>query len=346
MKTPSLAVTVVIPMRDEERRIGRCLDSILANDFPRDQLEILVADGMSTDHSRATVADRAGRFPCIRVIDNPGKIVSSGLNLGIRQARGRVIIIMGAHSEYPSNYISTCVRELARTHADVVGGTLKTQPGADTLIARAVALMTQHPFGVGRSAFRTRNAGMEVDTVPYGAYRREVFERTGMFNEQLARNQDFELNARVRKAGGKLFLSRDLEIVYYNVPDFKRLAAQAFKNGFWLAKMWRASPVSFRTRHAIPVTFVLVLLVGILLAPFAASAMRITALTLLAYALAAATASGKIAFHAGWKFFFPLIGLLFTHHFLYGFGTLTGLLSVLQPKSRHGSASLTESASG
>lgn len=339
-------VTIVIPMRNEEHRIGRCLDSILANDFPREQLEILVADGMSTDHSRAIVADRTRHFPGIVMLDNPKQIVSSGLNIGIFRAHGRVIIIMGAHSEYPSNYIGTCVRELARTQADVVGGMLDTQPGADTLIAHAIALMTQHPFGVGRSAFRTRCADKDVDTVPYGAYRREVFERVGLFNEQLIRNQDFEFSARVRKAGGRLFLSPDLKVVYYNVPDLRRLSAQAFNNGFWLAKMWYASRVSFRFRHAIPLAFVSVLLLSIVLSAFSAWAMAIAAATLSSYALAAAVASGQIAFREHWRFFLPLIGLLFIHHFLYGLGTLTGLLSALQPKLAHRETTLPNTGCG
>lgn len=346
MKFPVLAVTVVVPMRNEECRIGSCLDSILANDFPKDQLEILVVDGMSSDRSPAIVADRAARFPCIRILKNEDKIVSCGLNVGIRQARGQVIIIMGAHCKYPGNYISTCIDELAKTRADVVGGTLNTRPGADTLIGHAIALMTQHPFGVGRSAFRTGDAGKEVDTVPYGAYRRDLFERVGLFNAHLVRNQDFEFNARVRKAGGKLFLSRDLEVVYYNVPDFKRLAAQAFRNGFWLSEMWCVSPVSFRMRHAIPLIFVVVLLASALLAPFFTWAMAVATVTLSAYGLAGTMAAGQIAHRAGGRLFFPLIGLFFTHHFLYGLGTLIGLRSGLRPGSRDNAARLTEAASG
>ncbi len=338
MTNPCPAVTIVIPMYNEERWIGRCLDSILANDFPKECLEILVADGMSTDHSRAIVSDHARRFRHIVVIDNPRRIVSSGLNIGISLAHGQVIIIMGAHAEYPPNYIRTCVRELGRTQADVVGGMLDTQPGANTLIGRAIALMTRHPFGVGPSAFRTRKAVVEVDTVPYGAYRRDVFERVGLFNEQLVRGQDFEFNARVRTAGGKVFLSQDLEVVYYNVPTFKRLCVQAFGNGFWLAKMWYVSQPSFRTRHAIPLVFASALLVSTLLAPLVAWAAATSALILLAYVLAAAAASGQIACRAGWKFFVPVLGLLFTHHFLYGLGSLTGLLVPRQPEFSQGQA--------
>jgi glycosyltransferase involved in cell wall biosynthesis len=301
---------------------------------------------MSTDRSRAIAAERSSRFPCIRILTNERKIVSCGLNVGIRQARGQVIIIMGAHAEYPPSYISNCIAELERTDADVVGGVLETRPGANTVIARAVALMSQHPFGVGRSAFRTRQAEGYVDTVPYGAYRREVFEAVGWFNEQLVRNQDFEFNARVRKAGGQLFLSRDLEVVYYNVPDFRHLARQAFRNGFWVAEMWRVSPLSFRMRHAIPLIFVLVLLVSAILAPFSASAAEIAGLTMAIYGLAAAVAAAQIAVRAGVQFFFPLIALFFAHHVLYGLGTFAGVPSGLRLSLRQHKARLTGAASG
>jgi len=332
MKTP-LTVTVIVPMRNEEDRIGRCLDSILANDFPKDDLEVLVADGMSDDNSRSVVQSRAHSFNHLRILDNPAEIVSSGLNIGIQQSEGRVIIILGAHSEYPRHYISTCLRELRTTGADAVGGVLNTQPGADSLVARAIALMTQHPFGVGGSSFRTRSVGHEVDTLPYAAYRRTVFARVGLFNEQLTRNQDFEFNARVRAAGGRLFLSPDLEVVYYNVPTFKRLAVQAFNNGFWLAKMWTTSPVSFRMRHAVPLAFVICLLASILLVPAKNIGAFVLPSILSVYFLAASIAAVQISFRIEKSAFFPLIGLLFTHHFLYGLGTLVGLISLLRPKA-------------
>src|SRR5690348_13414836 len=133
MHGKSITVSVIIPMRNEERYISRCLNSILENDFPRQELEIIVADGRSTDKSRKIVAEFAREHSQIRLIDNPGKVVPTGLNTAIRQSRGRYIIRMDAHSEYPPNYISSCVRELEKGNADVVGGRLVTRPGAQTL---------------------------------------------------------------------------------------------------------------------------------------------------------------------------------------------------------------------
>jgi succinoglycan biosynthesis protein ExoA len=327
MGPPSIAVTVVVPMRNEERRIGPCLDSITRNEFPPEQLEILVVDGRSTDSSCAIVAERAARFASIRLLDNPAKIVSAGLNIGLREARGRVIIIMGAHAEYSPTYIKTCLQELEATNADAVGGVLQTLPGGHTLVARAVALMTQHPFGVGGSAFRTRRRSGYVDTVPYAAYRRPVFERVGLFNEKLVRNQDFEFNARVRRAGGKLFLSSQIETTYYQVPDLKHLVMQAFNNGFWLAQMWFSSPASIRLRHAVPGAFVGVLLASLMLLPLGAAFFIPGALALVLYGIAVTLTAGQIARYEGGKFFLPLCALFFAHHVVYGAGTLAGLIS-------------------
>lgn len=327
MRPPSIAVSVVIPMRNEECRIGPCLDSITRNEFPPEQLEILVVDGGSTDSSRVMVTERAARFPGIRLLDNPHKVVSAGLNLGLREAVGRVIIIMGAHAEYSPRYIKTCLQELEATNADAVGGVLETQPGGDTLVARAIALMTQHPFGVGGSAFRTRRGRGYVDTVPYAAYRRPVFERVGLFNESLIRNQDFEFNARVRRAGGKLFLSSQIETKYYQVPDVKRLVIQAFNNGFWLPPMWFSSPGSLRLRHSVPGAFVGVLLGSLMLLPVGAGFVIPGALALLLYGIAVTLTAGQIARHEGGRFFLPVSALFFTHHMVYGAGTLAGLVS-------------------
>src|SRR5690348_881901 len=142
-------VSIILPMRNEEKYIGKCLKSILENDFPQNEIEILVVDGRSQDGSREVVAAIAAQHPQVRIIDNPKGIVPPGLNAAIRVAKGRYIIRMDAHSEYPTHYISACVQELEKGKADVVGGRLITKPGAETLSARAIALLSQHPFGVG-----------------------------------------------------------------------------------------------------------------------------------------------------------------------------------------------------
>lgn len=332
MKASSITVSVVLPMRNEEARVRRCLDSILAGDFPQSQLEVLVVDGSSTDKSRAIAIEYASQFDVVRVLDNPLGIVSCGLNLGIRKSSGNIVIVMGVHCEYPHDYISTCVRRLNSTHAEVVGGVLETRAGSDTLTARAIALMMQHLFGVGRSAFRTRDATIPVDTVPYGAYKREIFERVGLFNEDLVRNQDFELNARIRKAGGTLLLCHDLQVAYYSAPTFRQLGAQAYGNGLWLAAMWFVSPTSFRLRHAAPLTLVSAFLIAALCIPLVGSAIWLLATLALAYLSALLLASAQVGSNAGCSLFFPVFASFMTQHICYGVGTIFGLLYPLRSR--------------
>jgi glycosyltransferase involved in cell wall biosynthesis len=321
-------------MRNEERRIVPCLDSILANDFDHGQMEILVVDGRSTDRSREVVMQQTAGCRLIRLLDNPAKIVSAGLNLGIRNARGNVIIIMGAHTEYSENYISTCLLELENRQADVVGGVLETRSGGESLIARSVALMSQHRFGVGGSGFRTHHCSGYVDTVPYGAYRREVFEQVGLFNENLTRNQDFELNARIQNSGGRLFLSTDVKAAYYSVPTLVLLARQAFNNGYWLPRMWFVSPSSTRLRHAVPAIFVMTLVLSLLVAPLHAIAGLPGLIALGMYAIALVAVSAHVASQVGAKFLFPMIAVFCTHHIAYGTGTLAGFMTCTTPSLR------------
>jgi glycosyltransferase involved in cell wall biosynthesis len=331
MAPAAIRLTVIVPVRNEERRIGRCLESILQNDFDLSEMEILVVDGCSTDRSRDIALERAASCGNFKILQNPAKIVSAALNIGIRNARGEVIIIMGAHAEYSPNYISTCLHVLDVTGADAVGGILETRPGGQSTTAQAIAVMSQHRFGVGGSAFRTSHDSGYVDTVPYGAYRREIFEKLGLFNEQLVRNQDFEFNARVRKAGGKLFLSTNIRAAYYNVADLRSLSRQAFNNGRWLPAMWLSSPATMRLRHAVPAFFVgvltLAIVFGILQRSFSFFGMLVFAL----YAIAAAITAASVACTRGRRLFIPLVSAFCVQHFAYGAGTLVGVVACMRP---------------
>jgi succinoglycan biosynthesis protein ExoA len=256
MQSTLIVVTIIVPMRNEEHYIGECLDSILANDFLRNQYEILVADGRSTDRSRSIVATKAEQFPMIRLVDSPAGIVPTALNLAIREARRKYIIRMVAHSKYPANYIRTCIQELERTGADNAGGRFVIRPGADTLCARSIALITQHPIGAGNAACRIGLGDRFVDRVPFGAYRKELFERIGYYWEDLVRHQDYVFNARIRKVGGTINLSSKIDVIYYNVPTLSDFMQQAYRNGTWMAQAWMHTPASFCWRHAAPLGFV------------------------------------------------------------------------------------------
>ncbi len=324
-KNRVLTVSIIIPMRNEEKYIGTCLDSVLANGLPEDQYEILVADGESDDRSREVVLARAEEHPCIRLLHNPGRFVPSGMNIAIRQARGRYIMRMDAHAEYPPDYIQNCVAELERTGAGNVGGRCITRPGSNTLMAKAIALFTQTRVGVGNSSYRLGGGDRYVDTVPFGAFPREVFDRVGLYREELVRNQDFELNARIRSAGYAIYLSSKISNVYYNSATFRKFMRQAWMNGIWLPRMWFICPGSFCWRHAAPLAFAAGLLssvlVGLLYRPLLLAGLAGLAIYL-TVTLATAAAIGA---RNGWKYS-PFVTLIMpSYHFVYGLGSIVGL---------------------
>jgi succinoglycan biosynthesis protein ExoA len=324
-----LDVSVLIPMRNEARYIGPCLDSVLANSFPEDRYEILVMDGDSTDGSRDVVLLRANQHPCIRLLRNPARVVPPGMNIGIRQAQGRYIIRMDAHSEYPKDYIENCVTELERTGAANVGGRWITRPGGDSAMARAIALFTQTRVGIGNAAYRLGEGDRYVDTVPFGAFRRELFDRIGLYREDLVRHQDYELNARIREAGYPIYLSSKIYNVYYNVGTFRKFMRQAWMNGMWNPRAWVRYPISFCWRHAAPLAFagglLTIVLAGILMRPM----VWIGGLVLAIYLTVAACLAITIGFRGGWKTVPYVLILMPSYHFVYGFASILGLFRAL-----------------
>lgn len=321
-------VSVVIPCRNEEKFIEMCLKSIVVNDYPKDGLEVLVVDGMSEDSTRAIVQSWAKQHPSIRLIDNPKKTTPAAMNLGITAARGAVIIIAGAHAEYSADFISNCMHYLSKTGADVVGGPIITKPGANTLIGKAIALARSHPFGVGNSRFRTSSKEGYVDTVPFGAYRREIFKEIGLFNESLARNQDNEMNNRIVKRGRKIYLTPRLTACYYDQATLISFLRHAFSVGMWHIRTVRIAPSALRWRHFAPLVLVMVLVVlglfGIIL-PW----MRLGFLaTLGTYALVAAICSLQIGLRGGGRSAALLPAVFFLYHAAYGVGSWAGLVTV------------------
>src|SRR5438445_576499 len=205
--SPPPFVSIVVPCRNEAQYVRSLLDSILANEYPRDRLEVLIVDGMSDDGTRSVIWSYSRRHPVIQLLDNPNRTTPCALNLGISRARGTIIMRMDAHAEYPPNYIADLVAWLERTGADNVGGACLTLPADATATARAIAAALAHPFGIGNARFRLgTDEPRDVDTVPFGCFRRDVFERVGLFDEELVRNQDDEFNFRLLRAGGRVLL--------------------------------------------------------------------------------------------------------------------------------------------
>jgi len=254
----STKVSIIIPSRNEAAYISGCLDSILANDYPRELLEILVVDGMSDDGTRAVIQAYRDRFQFIKLVDNPKRIAPCAFNLGIREAAGDLIMIMGAHNTYVTDYISSCVRASDESGADNVGGIIRAVPRAPGLLSDALVLAVSHPFGVGNACFRYGTLEKRwVDTVFGGCYRREVFERIGLFNERLVFNQDLEFNRRLCAHGGRILLDPSILSEYHARSDLGSFCTHNFRNGSWvvLALLFSEGiPVSWR--HLVPFAFV------------------------------------------------------------------------------------------
>ena len=252
-----MLISIIIPMRNEVEFAARCLDSLLSQiDLP-DDVEILCVDGGSIDGTREIVAKIAEHDDRIRLLDNPHKIVPTAMNIGIREAQGEYIIRIDCHSEFPSDYISRCIAVSQRTGADNVGGYIKTLPGADTAIAVAIAEASSSKFGVGNSMFRLDGPEQEVDTVPFGVYQKGLFEKIGFYDERLVRNQDIELNSRIRKTGGRIIISPEIRASYHNRATYRGLWQQAFNNGLWNPyTIWLVGS-GLSIRHFVPMFFVL-----------------------------------------------------------------------------------------
>ncbi len=259
-ESAALRASLVIPMRNEAAYVGRCLDSVLAQIRDRDDVEVLCVDGRSTDGTRAIIERYAAQDGRVRLIDNPEYIVPTGMNRALRVARGNIIIRLDCHSEYAPDYIEQCIAVLERTGADNVGGYITTLPGEDSSVGRAIAAATSSRFGVGGSAFRVGGPEQEVDTVPFGCFRRDVFGRFGSYDERLVRNQDIELNARIRRGGGRIVISPDIRLTYYNRSTFAGLRQQAFNNGLWNPYTIYLVGEGLRPRHFIPLVFVVSLI--------------------------------------------------------------------------------------
>jgi glycosyltransferase involved in cell wall biosynthesis len=320
-------ISVVVPCREEKKYIAQALRSILDNDYPRDHLEVLVVDGMSTDGTREIVAEFSRNHPSIKLLDNPQKITPAALNVGISQAKGDTIIIMHCHSSYPTDYISSLVAWQEKTGADNVGGVWRTLPGSDTTMAQAIALGMAHPFGVGNVLFRIGVSEPRwVDTVPFGCYPREVFAQIGLFDEEHVRTEDDEFNLRLKKNGGRILIVPDLVVDYYARESLPKLWRMYYQYGYFKALVVRKLGWMLRLRHIIPSLFVLTLGASFLLSWWFPILGTLGILVLLVYVLTDiyfALAAGR---REGWAVTVCLALVFPTLHFSYGIGFLKGLL--------------------
>jgi glycosyltransferase involved in cell wall biosynthesis len=331
---PVPRVSIIIPCRNEERYIAACLDSILASEYPADRLEILVADGQSNDGTRSILVRYAALHPKIVLLDNPRGTTPAGLNVAIRAASGEIVIRMDAHVLYPPDYIPRLVAGLRESGADNVGGVLETVPADGSPTARAIAIGLSHRFGVGNSYFRTGiTVPRDVDTVPFGCYRREVFDRIGLFDEELIRNQDDEFNFRLITSGGRVLLLPDVLCRYFARRSFRQLARMYYQYGYFKPLVVRKVGRVMTVRQLIPAMLVGSLSTSAALALwipaarylFAALAGSYALLIILFAAFAARTHGLRCA--AALTAVFPIL------HFSYGSGFLRGVRDHLVARS-------------
>lgn len=323
-------ISIIIPAYNEAGHIGRVLDDILGQDYDHSRCEVLIADGGSSDRTRETALEYAAGNPFIRVIDNPGRYVPSGLNLAIKQSRGEVIIRMDAHSRYPGNYISSLMEWLERLGADNVGGVWITRPANDSAKAKAIALALAHPLGVGNALYRIgSNQVKEVDTVPYGCYPKRVFQKIGLFDEQLLRNQDDEFNARLKRAGGKIFIIPDIKIEYFAREDFSKLGKMYYQYGYFKPLVNKKIKIPANARQLAPAALILTPLILAGLAWWHAGFAWLAAALMALYLLTVASVSLALSAGNGFGLFICLAGSFLTIHFSYGWGYLKGIWDFL-----------------
>jgi glycosyltransferase involved in cell wall biosynthesis len=346
MSLAAPAVSVVVPCRNEAGHIETCLRSILAQRPPEGGFEVNVADGMSNDGTRKVLDRLAKEDERIRIVDNPGRIVSTGLNTAIKASRGRVIVRMDAHTEYAPDYIQQCLSVLRETGADNVGGPWIAK--GQGYASRAIAAAFQSPFAAGGARSHDPGHVGKVDSVYLGCWPREVFDRVGLFDEELVRNQDDEFNLRLTRAGGKIWQSPSVKSWYVPRDSLKSLFRQYVQYGYWKVRVIQKHKLPASLRHLVPALFVATLaLLGS--ASTAAPAARIGLAVVLSFYVSGLSLASLVASRrAGWDLL-PLLPIVFAcFHIGYGMGFLYGLLDFLVlrrgPRSRF--QALTRAPSG
>lgn len=315
-------VSVILPVYNEERYIESCIQSLIAQTYDRNLMEWIIVDGNSTDKTRSIIQKYSDKYPITLLINEKRKTPSS-LNMAIQASRGDVIIRFDAHAVFPPDYIEKCVECLDKTEADNVGGWVETK--SESFMGKAIAKVLSSKFGVGGSSFRTERKSGYVDTVPFGAFRRSVFDKLGLFNENLLRSEDNDINARIIESGGRVFLSEEIHSVYYCRDSVSGLLKQAVQNGNALFRTMRINPKAMSIRHFIPFLFFLSLIVLPTVSVFVPFVWNLVLFELgLYFSIDVCFSFIKKERYLG----FITVWLYPVFHIVYGFGSFLGLLGV------------------
>jgi len=329
-------VSIIIPCYNEQATIRLLLSALYEQTFPRAEMEVIISDGMSTDGTRTAIAGFQKDFPdlAVRVVDNTLRTIPGAVNRAIESARGLMLIRLDAHSKPYPDYVARCVQAHEEQRGDNVGGVWEIQPSANTWIAKSIAVAAAHKLGVGDALYRHAKHAAEVDTVPFGSFKRELIERIGYFDESLLTNEDYEFNVRIRKAGGRIWLDPSIRSIYFARSTLLELARQYWRYGFWKWRMLRRYPDTLRWRQALPPLFVLSLIGLIILSIFIPLARSVFAVELLLYFLVM-TLAGAFAAYRQEKAFLWL-GLpiaIFIMHIAWGSGFLWSMLALSTKKN-------------
>lgn len=321
------SVSVIIPCRNEEKTIHLVLDAIHAQTYPRELQQVVIADGFSEDRTREQIESFKTSHPdlVVMVVNNPKRIIPAGLNAAILASSGDLIVRMDAHSIPNPDYVALCVDALERNVAQNVGGVWDIQPGSNSWIARSIAAAAGNPLAVGDARYRFTDKAAYVDTVPYGSYKRELFNQIGLFDETLLANEDYELNTRIIQSGGKIWLDPKIRCVYFARSSLRALSQQYYGYGYWKFQMLKRYPETLRWRQALPPAFILglllLLLAGIFWKPaliLFATALGLYLLVLLGVGIHMASKKSDILLIIG----IPLA--IITMHFSWGAGFIAG----------------------
>lgn len=324
------SVSVVMPVYNEEKYIGRILQAVLQQDYPLDRLEIIVADGKSTDHTADIVRALQSRHFNIRLIENPERIVPTGLNRAITCASGDVIVRLDGHCEYPNDYVRRVVELRQQLGADNVGGVLA--PVGTSYVQRAVAAAYCSPVGFGGSALKAaaESASVrEVDAVHGGCWKRTRLVEIGGFDEKMVRNQDDELSFRLRKSGGHVFQSADIRVQYHVRDSYRKLFKQFAQYGYWKVWVIRKHPRQASVRHLFPAALVATIVASTIGAVFS-NMLGFAALSILGAYLGALMVSSILQVWKSEKSLWPgVVAALVAMHIGYGSGFMAGCLRLL-----------------
>ena len=324
-----IKISIIIPILNEEKYIKECIESIINFDYHKEALEILFVDGMSTDNTLKVINEYQKEYSYIQVIQNRDKIVPIAMNIGIKMAKGEYICRLDAHAKYPSNYISKLLEWSLKLDADNVGAVCKTKLKTDTRVAKAIQFVMSDKFGVGNSLFRIGvDKVCEVDTVPFGFYKKEVFENIGVYNEKLVRVQDLEMNKRLKKSGGKIFLVPDIECTYYPRETLKSFWKNRVKTGRWiiLAPYITNNLRNISLRHIIPLAFLSIIFLLMFFSLFNKVFIWLLSLFLFFYSIILFVRAIIITKKIIFSFYILLVYI--TLHVGYGFGSFSAIVKI------------------